>query len=120
MPFAQTVVQGAMFVLTIKSLSRLGTGEQAMTKAKSLNRLELTRQKMAAREAMKHGHGIMAEVTEDNVKAWQEYFSDTPAAPGAEEHQEHFDEHSCPMCGGELVRHEGCYRCKKCGWSKCG
>ena len=32
MPFAQTVVQGAMFVLTIKSLSRFGTGEQAMTK----------------------------------------------------------------------------------------
>ena len=28
-------------------------------------------------------------------------------------------EHTCPMCGGELVRYEGCYRCKKCGWSKC-
>lgn len=93
-----------------------------MTKAKILThaeRLERTRQQMAAREAMKHGHGIMAEVTKDNVKAWQEYFSDTPAAPGAEEHQEHFGEHSCPMCGGELVRYEGCYRCKKCGWSKC-
>ena len=28
-------------------------------------------------------------------------------------------EHTCPMCGGVLVRYEGCYRCKKCGWSKC-
>ena len=29
------------------------------------------------------------------------------------------DEHTCPVCGGELVRYEGCYRCKNCGWSKC-
>ena len=55
-----------------------------MMKAKTLDRVELTRQKMAAREAMKYGHGIMAEVTKDNVKAWQDYFSDTPAYPGAQ------------------------------------
>ena len=77
-----------------------------MTKAKTLDRLELTRQKMAAREAQRHG-------------AWQEYFADTPAYPGAEEHQERLDENTCPLCGGELTRYEGCYRCKKCGWSKC-
>ena len=64
-------------------------------------RLELTRRKMAFREMLKH-------------------MSEVPAAPGAEEHQEPLldDEHSCPICGGELVRYEGCYRCKKCGWSK--
>ena len=73
-----------------------------MTKAKTLDRLELTRRKMAFREAMKHADEV-------------------PAYPGAEEHQEPLldDEHSCPVCGGELVRYEGCYRCKKCGWSKC-
>ncbi|MBQ3646499.1 MAG: hypothetical protein IJP96_10285 [Synergistaceae bacterium] len=25
----------------------------------------------------------------------------------------------CPECGGKLERWESCYRCKKCGWSKC-
>ena len=64
-------------------------------------RLEMTRRKMAFKESIKHAHEI-------------------PAAPGAEEHPEPvFDEHHCPMCGGELTRWEGCYRCKKCGWSKC-
>ena len=93
-----------------------------MTKARILSHEErlLTRQKMAAREAMRHGHGITAEVTEDNVKAWQEYFSDTPAAPEVEDdEEEHVDENLCPYCGIELARYESCYRCNKCGWSKC-
>lgn len=71
-----------------------------MAKAKPIDRLEWTRRKMAFREMIKHANEV-------------------PAALGAEEHQEHFNEQSCPMCGGELVRYEGCYRCKKCGWSKC-
>lgn len=25
----------------------------------------------------------------------------------------------CPVCGGELIYEEGCYRCPNCGWSKC-
>ena len=29
------------------------------------------------------------------------------------------EENTCPICGCELVRYEGCYRCKKCGWSRC-
>ena len=68
-----------------------------MAKAKSIDRLELTKRKMAFREAMKHAHEL-------------------PAFPGAEEHQESvFDEYHCPLCGGEITRWEGCYRCKKCG-----
>ena len=64
-------------------------------------RLEMTRRKMAFKESMKHAHEV-------------------PAAHGALEHPEPvFDEHHCPLCGGELTRWEGCYRCKKCGWSKC-
>ena len=68
-------------------------------KANTLNRLELTRRKMAFREMMKHAHEV-------------------PCAAGVEELPPD-DEHTCPVCGGELVRYEGCYRCKKCGWSKC-
>ena len=72
-----------------------------MTKAKPIDRLELTRRKMAFKEAMKN-------------------MNDVPAAPGAEETQEHkLHGDLCPFCGGELTRFEGCYRCKKCGWSKC-
>lgn len=64
-------------------------------------RLAMTRRHMAFREMMKHADEV-------------------PAAPGALEHPEPvFDEHHCPLCGGELTRWEGCYRCKKCGWSKC-
>lgn len=89
-------------------------------KAQTLNRVELTRQKMAVREAMKHGQGIMAEVTKDNVKARQEYLSDTPAYPGAEEHQEPAYYDACPYCGGKLTHESGCVKCIACGWSKCG
>lgn len=85
-----------------------------MPKAKPIDRVEWTRQKIAAREAQKHGHGIMAEV--------QEYFADTPAYPGAEEHQEqqlHGD--TCPFCGRNTLIHEsGCVKCIACNWSKCG
>ena len=72
-----------------------------MPKAKTLDRLELTRRKMAFREMAKHAHEV-------------------PPALGVIEHLEKsFDENHCPYCGGELMRYEGCYRCKKCGWSKC-
>lgn len=64
-------------------------------------RLEMARRQMAFRENMKHAYEV-------------------PAAPGVKDHPEPvFDEHHCPLCGGELTRWEGCYRCKKCGWSKC-
>lgn len=64
-------------------------------------RLEITRRKMVFRENMKHAHEV-------------------PAALGAEEHPEPvFDENHCPYCGGDLMRFEGCYCCKKCGWSRC-
>ena len=64
-------------------------------------RLEMTRCKMAFRESMKHVREV-------------------PAAPGVKDYPEPvFDDYHCPLCGGELTRWEGCYRCKKCGWSKC-
>lgn len=74
-----------------------------MTKAKTLDRIELTRRKMAFQEMIKHAD----EVT---------------AAHGAEEHQEqrlHGD--ICPFCGRNTLIHEsGCVKCIACHWSKCG
>ena len=84
-----------------------------MTKAVPIDRLELTRRKMQAREELKRQR---REALRRNIENWD----NVPAAPGAEEHQEPaFDEHHCPLCGGELTRWEGCWRCKQCGWSKC-
>ena len=58
-----------------------------MTKAKPIDRLELTRRKMAFREMMKHAHEI-------------------PAAPGVEAHPDPvpLDPHHCPVCGEELIK----------------
>ncbi len=72
-------------------------------KAKPLDRVELTRRKMAFKEAMKHAHEV-------------------PAAPGAEEHQEpEIIGDICPFCGRNTLVHEsGCVKCIACGWSKCG
>ena len=73
-----------------------------MTKAKPLDRVELTRRKMAFREAMKHTHEV-------------------EPAPGVLDNPDpvQLDPYHCPVCGGDLTRFESCYRCKKCGWSKC-
>ena len=76
-----------------------------MTKARiptHEERLAESRRKMAFREAIKHAHRVSA-------------------APGVEENPDpvQLDEYHCPVCDGELTRWEGCYRCKKCGWSKC-
>ncbi|MBR2207913.1 MAG: hypothetical protein IJ859_03795 [Synergistaceae bacterium] len=100
-----------------------------MPKAKTIDRLELTRQKMAAREAMRQGHGLVCEVTPENLEEVQRQVlgytkENSPFLEMREEmlkeHPELLDEaHTCPICSGELVRYEGCYRCKKCGWSKC-
>ena len=74
-----------------------------MTKAKTIDRLELTRRKMAFNEAKKHA-------------------ADTPAYPGAEETMEHvLHGDLCPVCGRNTLIHEsGCVKCFACNWSKCG
>ena len=103
-----------------------------MPRAKTIDRLELTRRKMAAREAMKQEHGLVCEVTAENLADVQrQVLSDDEIkkanSPFIKMRDEYLREHpearddanSCPVCGAELVRFEGCYRCKKCGWSKC-
>ena len=62
-----------------------------MPKAKTIDRIELTRKKMQVREAKKD----LEKKTDIN------------------------EAYKCPNCGGEMIPSEGCQRCKKCGWSKC-
>ena len=86
-----------------------------MSKAKTLDRLELTRQKMQAREHFKANSqtAIPEKYTKENSPFLK------IVAELKQENPENHNDFSCPMCGGELTRYEGCYRCKKCGWSKC-
>ena len=102
-----------------------------MPKAKTIDRIELTKQKMAAREAQRHGHGLVCEVTSENLEQVQKevlgYTKENSrflkmVAEMKKEHPELAaldDEHTCPVCGGEVIPYEGCYRCKKCGWARC-
>ena len=64
-----------------------------MPRAKTINRLELTRQKFG-----------------------KKMYGDKPAQ---EVHREGYS--TCPNCGQETLIHEdGCMHCKSCGWSACG
>ena len=68
-----------------------------MTKAKTIDRLELTRKKFSA-------------------------MKDVAPAPGAEDFPEPDTSGDvCPMCGHHNLIHEsGCVKCTYCSWSKCG
>ena len=76
-------------------------------KAQTLDRIELTKRKMAFKEAIKHA-------------------DDIPAYPGVEELLREENERKkngdfCPVCGRTKLIHEsGCVKCIACGWSKCG
>ena len=70
-----------------------------MSKAQTIDRLELTRRKFAKQLGLD--------------EAQQE-------AP-KEEHEEHYGVSTCPNCGQMTLIHEGgCSRCPSCGWSACG
>ena len=64
-----------------------------MPKAKTIDRIELTKKKMQASKAFVTG--LKLEKKQEN------------------------EAYKCPNCGGEMIPSEGCQRCKKCGWSKC-
>lgn len=73
-----------------------------MTKAKSIDRLELTRQKFGAKMYGDNPHNF-GEVNE-MIKT---------------QHREGYS--TCPNCGQETLIHEdGCMHCRSCGWSACG
>ncbi len=89
-----------------------------MPKAKTIDRVELTKKKMAARERMKANAQTVRppEYTKENsrfLKMVAEMKQEHPELAALD------DEHTCPVCGGEVIPYEGCYRCKKCGWARC-
>ena len=81
---------------------------RVMTKAKTIDRLELTRLKMAFKANLK---AAVSNVSLSNS-----------AYPGAEETMEHvLHGDLCPVCGRNTLIHEsGCVKCFACNWSKCG
>ena len=73
-----------------------------MTKAKTINRLELTRRKFS-RSSSSNG-----------VDTPYEGVSELPPEPDI-----HGD--VCPNCGRHTLIHEsGCVKCLSCSWSACG
>lgn len=81
-----------------------------MPKAKTIDRVELTRRKFKTNAKTL----IPQEYTKENspfLKMREEM---------RREHPEEFkDGNICPECGGELEPWEGCKRCKECGISLC-
>ena len=72
-----------------------------MTKAKTIDRLELTRKKFS----------------------WLKDMDKVPAANGVDELPPEPEAKGdiCPMCGKSALIHEsGCVKCLACSWSKCG
>ena len=70
-----------------------------MSKAKTIDRLELTRKKFAKQLGL----------------------DDAQHEAPKNEHEEHFGVSTCPMCEQLTLIHEGgCSRCPSCGWSACG
>ena len=74
-----------------------------MPKAKTIDRVALTLKNSPLLQRSKENSPF--------IKMRNEYMREHP--------EEFQNEHICPVCGGEVVPYECCYRCKKCGWSKC-
>ena len=73
-----------------------------MPRAKTIDRLELTRQKFGKKMYGDSGNHF-GEVNEMIKPLHQEGYS------------------TCPNCGQETLIHEdGCKHCRSCGWSACG
>ena len=87
-----------------------------MTKAKTIDRIALTKQKMKAGEQIKAN--AKTAIPERYAKENSPFLKMREAM--RREHSEEFkDADRCPECGGELEPWEGCKRCKKCGISLC-
>ena len=68
-----------------------------MTKAKTIDRLELTKRKFSNSQ------------------------SETQLEGQQEAHEEHYGLSTCPNCEQMTLIHEGgCEHCSNCGWSACG
>ena len=89
-----------------------------MTKAKVIDRLELTRQKFGNRLTASKSRRLKPEHT-----VGQQIIAELTEAIEAERanavHRQGYS--TCPNCGQETLIHEdGCMHCRSCGWSACG
>ena len=88
-----------------------------MTKAPTIDRVALTKQKMEARERIKaNAHSAIPEKYTKETSPFMKMVAEMKK----ERPEEFKDADRCPECGGELEPWEGCKRCKKCGTSLCG
>ena len=86
-----------------------------MTKAKTIDRLELTRQKFGEKLTASKSRRLAGE--ED--KSIGEQIIEGLREAIASVHREGYS--TCPYCGQETLIHEdGCMHCRSCGWSACG
>ena len=78
-----------------------------MPKAKTIDRLALTREKFGGRVTPSKSIGLEDEgLTASKSRR-------------LDEHREGYS--TCPSCGQETLIHEdGCMHCRSCGWSACG
>ncbi len=85
-----------------------------MPRAKSIDRLELTRKKFGAK--MYGDKPDTKSVGEQIIDGLKEAIE---AERANNQHREGYS--TCPNCGQETLIHEdGCMHCKSCGWSACG
>ncbi len=81
-----------------------------MPKAKPLNRIELTRRKMAGKAEIEKDFALC------ETKVMQIL---TPSISTGLGKEQHFDK--CPSCGEMALVHEGgCEHCMQCGYDACG
>ena len=74
-----------------------------MTKAKTIDRLELTRKKFSNSHNASHNEAQIEAQVQQEV------------------HEEHYGLSTCPNCEQMTLIHEGgCEHCSNCGWSACG
>ena len=91
-------------------------------RAKTIDRLALTREKFGGR--LKYGEEILTASNKSSndsaplkrVNVLEGYDPDEPVEA---EHRQGYS--TCPSCGQETLIHEdGCMHCRSCGWSACG
>ena len=93
-----------------------------MTKAKPLDRLKLTQEKMAMREQQRQRKNLTAVILENHKELKPEVIVQKENSPFLKMRAEQMNAGgvpTCPNCGSKMERWEGCWRCKQCGTSLC-
>ena len=88
-----------------------------MTKAKPIDRVELTRQKFG--EKLNASKSTPLDLNPSKSTGLDREELTASNSRRLDEHREGYS--TCPNCGQETLIHEdGCMHCRSCGWSACG